>query len=91
MDSENHNSYFFGFFSSFLGQQDGHFGPTTCMKQALGAPVQAPRPAAPSDSTLPQFINQYSSNSNIGLIRLSDSKCDVIDFASSCPKDVNGG
>ena len=26
-----------------------------------------------------------------GLIRLSDSKCDVIDFASSCPKDVNGG
>jgi len=64
MDSENHNSFFFGHFSSFLGQQDGHFGPTTCMKQALGAPVQAPRPAAPSDSTLPQFINQYSSNSN---------------------------
>ena len=27
----------------------------------------------------------------LGLIRLSDSKCDVIDFASSCPKDVNGG
>ena len=64
MDSENHNSFFFGHFSSFLGQQDGHFGPTTCMKQALGAPVQAPRPAAPSDSTLPQFINQYSSDSN---------------------------
>ena len=36
MDSENHNSSSFGHFSSFLGQQDGHFGPTTCMKQALG-------------------------------------------------------